>query len=110
MKKLILFFIVSSVYAMENPDHPRYHINNKIVYLRETRESGDQEFRTVSEFNRSFQEIPIADPKPQEEPKAVINTGISNKHKVLIAAIGAGATIATALISSLLTYYTKTCK
>lgn len=111
MNKLLLLAIFSFyTRAMENPDHPRYHINNKIVYLRETRESGDQEFKTVSDFNKSFQEIPIHEKNLEKEDKAVINTGLSNRTKIAIALLGAGSTIVAAIISSLLTYYSKACK
>ena len=115
MKKLILL-IPFSLSAMEDPVHPRYHINGKIVYLKELHESGDQEFRTVSDFNKAIDrqnaimtEVSESIQNRKEEV-AVINNGMSNKTKVIIAALGAVSTVTVGILSSLATYYSKKCE
>lgn len=105
---------------MENT--PRYHINNKIVYLKETKESGEiprpdtfvevpigtpDEIGTVSEFKKKS-ELQRSNTDPIRV--AIIDNGVSNKTKVIIASITAGSIIAAAVISSLVTYYSKSCK
>lgn len=102
---IILLFINGHLLSME--DKPHYHINNKIVYLK--KESSEQEFTTVSDFNKTIERQQQIMAEAHSTPKAYINTGMSNRFKVIAAAIVGGSTIAAAIISALVTYYSKKC-
>ena len=120
---IILLFIEGNLISME--DRPHYRLNNKIVYFKESHESGnlptgnsttitsqntdtpEQDFQTVSDFNKSIEQQNAIMTEVKESPKVHLNVITSNKFKLIAAVITGTCTVAAAIISSLVTYYSK---
>ena len=103
MYKIPAFLLVSlSLNAME--DKPHYHLDGRIVYLKEMH--GASDFTSVSEFNKTFSDMP---PVCNNNDVAIIQAGTSHKTKVIIASVSAVSTIIVAAISAVITYYKSKC-
>lgn len=112
MIKYVLFITLLPplCYAMENPERPRYHINNKIIFKQEMHESGDQEFQTVSDFNKEItKEIAIQKAQSEQDKVAIIESSMSNRTKVFIGTFAGCSSIIAAIITGLATYYSAKC-
>ena len=110
----ICLFVFMPLCAMED-DRPRYHINNRVVFLKELHESGEQN-QSISDLTKAverqsaiMQEMTESKQDQNKQDIAVIKYGISARTKVILASIGACSSIVIATLSALVTYYSAHC-
>lgn len=113
MKWICLLFVMPLL-AMEE-DRPRYHINNRVVFLKEMHESGDHQ-QSISDLTKAverqsaiMQEMSENQSEHHKQDVAVIKYGISARTKIILASIGACSSIVVATLSALVTYYSTKC-
>ena len=92
---IILLLINGSLLCMEeDPDRvPHRKLSDTIVYL--------------SHIETSPARMQSNERKPTDV--AIINTGLSNRSRLISALITGGCSITAAVISALVTYYSKSC-
>lgn len=104
---LVLLLIFSTLIPMDHDDelHPKYHINNSVVFLQKSQDQKEKEI-TQDVIEKQWQNANRHTPINI----ATIDTGVSNRFKVAIALIGSCSTLTAAIISAIVTYYaTKKC-
>lgn len=104
MKYLVFLLVFPSViYAMEGDEelHPKYHINNSVVFLQKSQDQHQDKNPIETQWQNANRHTPIN--------IATIDTGVSNKMKLAIALIGGCSTVTAAIIAGLITYYSAKC-
>ena len=110
------------MYGMEqDPElHPRYHMGDNVVFLKKStdevthihsteisRKNSNASYETPHTNSNDVSRKSSIASENMPVDIAQINNGLSNKYKVIVAAMACGATVSAALISALVTYFTK---
>lgn len=108
--KYLVFLLVfpAMIHSMEVVEemHPKYHINNRVVFLQKSQEHHEDKSSIETQWQNANPEG-----RAVHTPAtiATINTGVSNKTKMAIALIGGCSTVTAAIIAGLVTYYSAKC-